>query len=93
MNAVKNDTRRVKKTPARIRTSPDCAARTRKIRYIAVDEIAPNPMQPRADFNDESLNALSESIWPLRLHSAAHGKKTRRPQSDCQRPDRLRRKI
>lgn len=34
----------------------------RKIRYIAVDEIAPNPMQPRADFNDESLNALSESI-------------------------------
>lgn len=52
----------MKKTPARIRTSPDCAARTRKIRYIAVDEIAPNPMQPRADFNDESLNALSESI-------------------------------
>lgn len=52
----------MKKTPARIRTSPDCAARTGKIRYIAVDEIAPNPMQPRADFNDESLNALSESI-------------------------------
>lgn len=93
MNAVKNDTQAREKDARANSDVSGLRRKDRKIRYIAVDEIAPNPMQPRADFNDESLNALSESIWPLRLHSAAHGKKTRRPQSDCQRPDRLRRKI
>ena len=34
----------------------------RRIRYIPVDEIAPNPMQPRTEFDDASLDALSESI-------------------------------
>ena len=34
----------------------------RRIRYIPVDEIAPNPMQPRIEFDDASLDALSESI-------------------------------
>lgn len=62
MNAVKND---AQAHESGARANPDVSGlrrRDRKIRYIAVDEIAPNPMQPRADFNDESLNALSESI-------------------------------
>ena len=49
MNAVKND---AQAHESGARANPDVSGlrrRDRKIRYIAVDEIAPNPMQPRAD--------------------------------------------
>ena len=62
MNAVKNDTQAREKDARANSDVSGLRRKDRKIRYIAVDEIAPNPMQPRADFNDESLNALSESI-------------------------------
>lgn len=93
MNAVKNDTQAREKDARANSDVSGLRRKDRKIRYIAVDEIAPNPMQPRADFNDESLNALSESICRYGFIQPLTVKKTRRPQFDCQRPDRLRRKI
>ena len=34
----------------------------RKLRTVALDRIAPNPMQPRRDFNDETLQQLADSL-------------------------------
>ena len=33
-----------------------------EIKYIPIDEIRPNPYQPRRDFNKKSLEELSQSI-------------------------------
>lgn len=34
----------------------------KKIVYLPIEELAPNPMQPRRDFDEAALDALSESI-------------------------------
>jgi len=38
------------------------AAEAKKYRTIALDRIGPNPMQPRRDFDEESLGRLAESF-------------------------------
>ena len=34
----------------------------KKLHYISTDDIAPNPLQPRVDFDEAALGALAESI-------------------------------
>ena len=43
--------------------------RKEKIVYIPVSEILPNPNQPCSFFDDDSLNALAESIKDSALSS------------------------
>jgi ParB family chromosome partitioning protein len=38
------------------------AAESRKFRMVALDKIGPNPMQPRRDFDEESLGQLADSF-------------------------------
>ncbi|UCD64170.1 MAG: ParB/RepB/Spo0J family partition protein [Candidatus Zixiibacteriota bacterium] len=38
------------------------AAQQRKYQMVPLDKIGPNPMQPRRDFDEESLRALAESF-------------------------------
>lgn len=40
----------------------DLSQNTERIQYISIDDIEPNPYQPRKSFSEESIKELSESI-------------------------------
>lgn len=40
----------------------DLSQNTERIQYISIDDIVPNPYQPRKSFSEESIKELSESI-------------------------------
>lgn len=47
---------------ALIPTESTTSGGDRKLRTVALDRIAPNPMQPRRDFNDQALQQLADSL-------------------------------
>ena len=48
--------------PARVQDAPPAAAAVGSISHIEISKIRPNPFQPRADFDQQALDELKESI-------------------------------
>ena len=55
------------------------AEETKKYRTVSLDQIAPNPMQPRRDFDEDRLRELADSfrtngiMQPLVVRSSGNG--------------------
>ena len=54
-----------------------------RVRYISLNQIRPNPQQPRRSFDEDSLSELAESIRrygiPQRRDGRLQGQRERRP--------------